>query len=107
MHAQLEELYGQLGFVPGKQRSFGASFKVFSLGISDDIWLDSQIRYLKTTITLQFAAIALTIVGLLLLVANVLGDAAGAIFIVPVALGIWSLVRNKKGSKAFSAGEQP
>lgn len=105
-YARLVELYGQLGVGPKKRRSLGGSFKVFALGASGDAWLDSQISYLKTTTILQFCAIALTVVGVLLYFIRAFGSGTGLVFIVPLALGIWSLVRTKKGADAVFGAEE-
>ncbi|HUT50061.1 MAG TPA: hypothetical protein VM325_12030 [Alphaproteobacteria bacterium] len=106
-YTQLEELYGQLGIGPKKRRSFGGSLKVFALSASGDAWLDSQIGYLKTTTILQFCAIALTVVGVLLYFTRPFGSATGLVLVVPVTLGIWSLLRAKNGAKAFFHQGQP
>lgn len=106
-YTQLRTLYGQLGFVPGRKRSFGASFKVFSIGMSGDAWIDTQIRYLRTTMALQFIAIALTLAGLLLLAGNTFGEITAAFFIIPAGLGFISLLRMKKGANAVLSMEGP
>jgi len=110
-YGQLKELYEQMGFGAGGGRNFGASFRALRLKRSGNAWIDSHIGFVKATMLLQFAAGALTVLGLLVMLAG--GFAGGrdviaiVLFGVAAALGIWSLLRIKKAGSAFQNGERP
>jgi hypothetical protein len=109
-YAQLSQLYDQMGFGAGGGRNFGASFRALGLKRSGDAWLDSHIRFIKTTMVLQFAAGGLTIVGLLVWLTGFGGGTSGdlvaiVLFGVAAGVGIWSLLRTKKAATAFQNGE--
>ena len=115
-YVQLEALYGQLNLNGKTARAFGASFRVFALRQSGDAWIDAHIRHLKLTMGLQVAAMAVTVIGVVLLVTNALGHPKDAmlgdfrlvaVFLLAATIGVWSLIRAKKGASAFADGEEP
>jgi len=115
-YGQLKALYGQLSLSGNTKRSFGASFRVFALRQSGDVWIDAHIGHLKLTMTLQVVAMVLTLLGVLLMVTNALGHPSDssigdlrlvAVFVVAAVLGIWSLIRAKKGAQAFTEDKRP
>jgi len=108
-YAKVEGLYGAMGFGAGGGRNFGASFRVFGLKASGDPWIDAHIRHMKATMAMQLSAGALTIVGLLVMVAGGIGGnlAAIVVFALAASLGIWSLLRTKKAATAFAKGALP
>ena len=112
-YGQLKELYEQMGFGAGGGRNFGASFRAFGLKRSGNPWIDGHIGFVKATMLLQFAAGALTVLGLLVMLAGGFAGGTGrdviaiVLFGAAAALGIWSLLRIKKAANAFQAGELP
>lgn len=112
-YGQLKELYEQMGFGAGGGRNFGASFRALGLKRSGDAWIDSHIAFIKMSMMLQFAAGGLTVVGLLVMLAGGFAGSGGrdviaiVLFGAAAALGIWSLLRTRKASRAFQNGELP